>query len=84
MTFDLDNFQLNLQICTIMTCSLLPENRYFLDQLPLDNIWSNSTCDIKNIEFRVPGIAAEVKDINCIIFYSDILNYKHVTKYIFC
>ena len=49
MTFDLDNFQLyyNLQICAGMTCSIFPENRNFFDQLPLENIWSNSTCNSK-------------------------------------
>ena len=37
------------------------------------------------MEFQVPGfsIAVVVKNLNCITVYSDILNYKHVTKYIF-
>ena len=39
-----------------------------------------------NMEFQVPGYkysCSIVKNLNCIIVYSDILNYKHVTKYIF-
>ena len=39
-----------------------------------------------NMEFQVPGFkysCSIVKNLNCIIVYSDILNYKHVTKYIF-
>ena len=39
-----------------------------------------------NIEFQVPEFkysCSIVKNLNCIIIYSDILNYKHVTKYIF-
>ena len=38
------------------------------------------------MEFQVPGFkysCSIVKNLNCIIVYSDILNYKHVTKYIF-
>ena len=35
--------------------------------------------------FKYPGssIAVVVKNLNCIIVYSDILKYKHVTKYNF-
>ena len=31
----------------------------------------------------VQTLAVAVKNLNCIIVYSDILNYKHVTKYNF-
>ena len=37
-----------------------------------------------NIEFQVgSSIAVVVKNVNCIIVCSDILNYKHVAKYNF-
>ena len=38
------------------------------------------------MEFQVPGFkygCCIVKNLNCINVYSDILNYKHVTEYIF-
>ena len=40
-----------------------------------------------NMEFQVLGFkysCSIVKNLNCIIVYSDILNYKHMTKYNFC
>ena len=69
-----------------MTCSLFLENRDFLDQLPLENIWSNSTYNSKyavsSTCTQVPSsIAVVVKNFkNCIIVFSDILKYRHVTK----
>ena len=69
-----------------MTCSLFPENRDFLDQWPLENIWSNiAPVIVNNWSFKHPGssIAEVVKNVNCIIVYSDILNYTHVTNYNF-
>ena len=67
-----------------MTCSLFPENRDFLDQLPLENILSNSTC---NSKYGVSStqvhssIAVVVKNFKiCVIVYSEILKYRHVTK----
>ena len=58
-----------------MTCSLFPENRDLLDQFPLENIWSNNTCNIK-----CSSIAVVVKNLNCIIVYCDTLKYKNVTQ----
>ena len=80
MTFDLSNF--DLQIRAGMTCSLFLENSDFLDQLPLENIWSNSTCNSKYgvSSTRGSSMAVVVKNLNCIFVYSDILKYKHVTK----
>ena len=64
-----------------MACSLFPENRDLLDQLPLKNIWSNSICNkygVSNIPMFKYSLV--VKNLNCIIVYIDILKYKNVTQ----
>ena len=70
-----------------MTCSLFPDSGDILDQLPLKNICRSQLAPVTvNMEFQVLGFkysCSIVKNLNCIIVYSDILNYKHVTKYIF-
>ena len=66
-----------------MTCSLFPDSGDILDQLPLKNIAGAIAPVTVNMEFQVPGFkysCSIVKNLNCIIAYSDILNYKHVTK----